>query len=83
MGIDYDFYKPLDMGLIESGRFALPDFVNNDINIYWDTEDSIDCVFTCIINRKDAIKLDKQMNSTLLNDLMDNNNTDSLIIRGY
>ena len=85
MSVCYTFYRPWDMKKIDSGNYAGMPFFNYDcpIQLYPDEEKSIGQCFTTIINRYDAVKLQNMMNCNqkLFTNLMDNNATDSLIIR--
>lgn len=85
MSILYKFYRPWDMKEICRGSYAGMPFLKNDckIQLYPDDEKSIDQCFTTIISRSNAIKLQKAMgcNKSLFTDLMDDNDTDSIIIR--
>lgn len=85
MGVYYDFYRPWDMKLIASGKYSGMPFLWNDckIKLYPDDSESIDYTCTCIIGRKEAEELQEQMhsNNTLFTDLMNENATDTLIVR--
>ena len=85
MSVCYTFYRPWDMKKIDNGNYVGMPFLNDDcsIRLYPDEEKSIGQCFTIIIDRNDAVKLQNMMNynKTLFTDLMDNNATDSLIIR--
>ena len=85
MSVLYTFYRPWDMKEIASGNYIGIPFFYEDchIKLYPDEENSIGQCYTTIINRHEAIKLQNMMshNKSIFTDLMDDNCTDSLIIR--
>lgn len=88
MGEYYEFYRPWDMKLLAGGKYAGMPFNQNNcppVMEVYDTDDkySIDYSRTGLMDRKMAREFQKVMeiNPNFFTDLMDENETDSLIYR--
>lgn len=86
MSVYYKFYRPYDMKLLKEGKFAGMPFDRNDcpkVMEVMDSEHGIDFSRTGIMDRQMAKVFQSIMdcNKTIFTDLMDENNTDSLIYR--
>ena len=89
MGVYYKFYRPYDMELLDEGKFAGMPFDMNDCPKVMEVMDEDPCSYnidycrTGIMDRKMAKEFQAIMptNNTFFTDLMDKNNTYSLIYR--
>lgn len=87
MGVYYKFIRPWDMKVIDEGKYAGMPFFRTDIPdnvvLYPDDSWSIGYSATAIMDRDMAEHLQRYMtkNNTLFTDLMDEYDTESLIVR--